>query len=316
MPQPTSSDVHIDSILTGLSVAYIQDQTRFISGQVFPVIPVDKQSDKYYVYTKGDWFRDEARKRAPATESAGGGYNLSTTGYSADVFAFHKDIDDQVRANADSPINVDRDAVEFVTQRLLLRREIQWVSDYFTTSVWGSDVTPTNLWSDYAASDPINDIELGKETILAATGYMPNTLVLGYQTFRQLKNHPDVIDRFKYTSAANITADILARLFDVDRIFVSQSIKNTGNEGATDSFSFTHGKHALLCYVSPTPGLLTPSAGYTFAWRGVSDGLGATVGTTRFYIPQLRVDRVESQMAWDNKVVATDLGYFFNGAVA
>ena len=78
MAQPTANDVHIDAILTNISVAYIQDQNAFVASKVFPTIPVEKQSDKYFVYTKGDWFRDEAQLRAPATESAGSGYNLTT----------------------------------------------------------------------------------------------------------------------------------------------------------------------------------------------------------------------------------------------
>ena len=65
MAQPTPSDVHVDAILTNISVAYIQDQNYFIANKVFPSIPVEKQSDKYFKYTKGDWFRDEAAVRAP-----------------------------------------------------------------------------------------------------------------------------------------------------------------------------------------------------------------------------------------------------------
>ena len=316
MAQPTSSDVHVDAILTNISVAYIQDQKAYIANQVFPTIPVEKQSDKYFLYSKGDWFRDEAQKRAPATESVGSGYSLSTSTYSADVYAFHKDVDDQVRANADSPLNVDRDATEFVTQRMLMRQEIQWTTDFFSTSIWATDATPSNLWSDYTASDPIGDVETGKSTILNSTGYLPNTLVLGYDVFRQLRHHPDIVDRVKYTSAENVTEDILARFFGVDRILIARAIRNTANEGAANSFSSIAGKNAALYYVAPTPGLLTPSAGYSFAWRGVSDGMGANVGITRFRMPELRADRVEAQMAWDNKVIATDLGYFFPSCVA
>jgi len=316
MAQPQNSDVHVDAILTNMSVAYIQDQTTFIAGKVFPVIPVEKQSDKYFVYTKGDWFRDEAKLRAPATESVGSGYGLSTATYSADVYAFHKDVDDNVRANADSPIDVDRDATMFVTQRMLMRQEIEWTTTFFASSVWDTDVTPANLWSDYTASDPIGDIETGKATMLTSTGYLPNTLVLGYDVFRQLRHHPDIVDRVKYTSAENVTEDILARYFGVDRILVSRVIKNTGAEGASNSMAMVAGKHAGLFYVAPTAGLLSPSAGYQFSWRGVSDGLGANIGITRFRRPELRADRVEAQMAWDNKVVATDLGYFFASVVA
>jgi len=316
MAQPTANDVHIDAILTNISVAYIQDQNAFVASKVFPTIPVEKQSDKYFVYTKGDWFRDEAQLRAPATESAGSGYNLTTATYNTQVYAFHKDVDDQVRANADNPLNPDRDATAFITQRMLLRQEIQWASEFFTTGIWATDSTPSNLWSDYTASDPIGDVETAKATILTSTGFLPNTMVMGYDVFRQLRNHPDIVDRVKYTSAENVTEDILARFFGVDRILVARAVKNSGLEGAAVSMSSIVGKNAALYYVAPSAGILTPSAGYQFAWRGVSDGMGANIGITRFRMPELRADRIEAQMAWDNKVIASDLGYFFSACVA
>ena len=319
MPQPTSSDVHVDAILTNISVAYIQQQGAFIANRVFPSVPVEKQSDKYFTYTKGDWFRDEAALRAPATESVGSGYSLSTATYSTDVYAFHKDVDDQVRANADNPINPDRDATEFVTQRMLLRQEIDWNTSYFTTGVWDTDVvggTNFTKWSNYTSSAPIEDVETGKATILTSTGFLPNTLVLGYDAFRQLRNHPDIIDRIKYTSSEVPTEGVLARMFGVDRVLVARAIKNSGAEGAAVSMTTVHGKNAALYYVAPSPGLLTPSAGYQFGWRGVSDGMGQNIGISRFRIPELRADRIEAQMAWDYKVVASDLGYFFSACVA
>lgn len=319
MPQPVSSEVHIDAILTNISVAYIQEQGNFIANQVFPTVPVEKQSDKYFKYTKGDWFRDEAQLRAPATESAGSGYGLTTDNYSTLVYAFHKDVDDQVRANSDTPLNPDRDATQFVTQRMLLRQEIDWSATYFTTGVWATDKTggtDFTVWSNYTSSDPIEDIEAGKSTMLTNTGFMPNTLVLGYDVFRQLRHHPDVVDRIKYTSSEVPAEGILSRLFGVDRVLVTRAIKNSGAEGASDSFAQVHGKNAALFYVANSPGLLTPSAGYQFVWRGVSDGMGQNIGITRFRMPALRADRIEAQMAWDYKVVSTDLGYFFSGCVA
>jgi hypothetical protein len=168
MPQPNINSVHVDAILTNISIAYLQNQDNFIADKVFPVIPVDKKSDKYFQYTKNDWFRDEAQRRAPGTESAGGGYNLSTGTYSADVYAFHKDVDDQTVANADAPLNPLREATEFVTRRMMLRKELQFVTDFFTTGVWADDVDgvagapssgETKQWSDYTSSDPISDIE-------------------------------------------------------------------------------------------------------------------------------------------------------------
>lgn len=325
MPQPNINQVHVDAILTNMSVAYMQRAENFIADKVFPVVPVDKKSDKYFTYTKNDWFRDEAQRRAPGTESAGGGFNISTDSYSADVWAFHKDVDDQTVANADAPLSPLREAAEFITHRMLVRRENQFVTDFMTTGVWGTDAagvasSPTGSqfikWSDYTNSDPIEDIEAGKSEVLSNTGFEANTLVLGYDVMRKLRNHPDIIDRIKYTSSETVTADILARLFEVDRVMVAKAVRATNNEGAAGAYDFAVGKVALLCHVAPNPGLLTPSAGYTFSWTGVSSGLGATIGTSQFRMEHLKSTRVEAEVAFDNKVVSSDLGYFFSAAVA
>ena len=316
MPQPTQNQVHVDAILTNISVAYMQRQQNFIASQVFPIVPVSKQSDKFYTYTKNDWFRDEAQRRADATESAGGGYNLSTDTYQADVYAFHKDIGDQTRANADAPINVDREATEFVTSRIALKMETQFVSSFFTSGVWATDSTPANLWSDYTSSDPLNNVENGKRQILSTTGFEPNTLVIGYDVFKALKNHPDLVDRIKYTSSQVLTADLMASLFDIPRVLVSKAVKATNAEGATGAYDFTAGKNALLCYSAPSAGLLQPSAGYVMSWTGVSQGLGATVGTSRIRMEQFKADRIEAEVAFDMKVIGADLGYFFSSVVA
>lgn len=319
MPQPSINSVHIDAILTNISVAYMQNANNYIADKVFPVVPVDKKSNKFFTYTKNDWFRDEAQRRADATESAGSGYSLSTDSYSCDVYAFHKDVGDQTLANADVPLNPLREAAEFITNRMLLRREVQFVTDYLTTGVWATDKvggTDFTVWSDFANSDPLEDIEAGKEQILKTTGHEANTLVLGYQVFRKLKNHPDLVDRIKYTTRDVITEEVMASLFGVPRVLVAKAVKATNKEGQTGAYDFTVGKSAFLCHTAPNPGLLTPSAGYIFGWTGVSGGLGSTIGTSQFRMESLKAQRVEAEMAFDNKVVGSDLGYFFSGAVA
>jgi hypothetical protein len=109
---------------------------------------------------------------------------------------------------------------------------------------------------------------------------------------------------------------MLAQMFGVERVLVAMAIRATNAEGATAAYSFVHGKHALLMYVNPRPSILQPSAGYTFAWRGVSQGIGATIGISRFPMREIKSERVEAEKAWDNKVVGADLGYFMNAAVS
>lgn len=316
MAQPTGAILNIDRPLTNISLAYIQSADAFIADKIFPTVPVEARSDLYYTYTKNDWFRDEAQIRPPGTESAGSGYNLATANYNCDVFAIHKDVNDQDLQNALAPLNLEAEAARFVAQRMMLRREIEWSAAFFTTGIWGTDNTPGVLWSTYATSTPLADVETAKRTVLLNTGFMPNVGVMGYDVWIQLLNHPQIVDRIKYTTSDAVTLQILARYFGLDRLYVAQGVKATNVEGGTAAMAFVQGKHFLVCYVPPAPGLLTPSAGYTFAWTGVSDGAGMSVGTTRFYMPEKRSWRIESQMAWDSKVVASDLGYLLASVVA
>lgn len=325
MPTPGLNASHVDAMLSNISIAYMQSETKYVAQQVFPQVTVEKNSGSFYKYNLEDWLRDEAQKRADTTESAGSGYNLGSDKYSCDVWAFHKDVGDQTVANTDAPLQPIQDATNFVASRLLLRQEREFAETYFQPGVWSNDLTGTATgsaanefvqFSDGVNSDPISTIEDAKERVAAVTGFDVNTMVIGKRVFNALKNHPEIYDRIKYTTAENITLDLLARLFDVDRLLVGSSLYNASKEGAAKDIRYNFGDGILLTHSATSPGLLTPSAGYTFVWNGVSDGAGLTVGTTQFRMEHLRAERIESQVAWDNKVVAPDLGVFLSAAVA
>ncbi len=317
MPLPTASDVHVNAPLTNISIAYIQSAAMYIATKVFPNVPVSKQSDRYFVYDKGDWMRTEAEERAPGAESAGGGWRLDNTpNYFAPLFAIHKDVDDQIRANADPAINMDRDATQWVTQQLLIKRDKIWASKYFATGVWSADIVPTTLW-DAAGSTPIEDITAQIIDVTKATGFKPNVFVAGAKVFDTLRNHADTLDRIKHTQKGVITEDILASLLGVDKFLVAWSVENTAAEAATASMSYiSTPEDALLVYSAPSASLLHPTGGYTFSWTGLL-GAGAEGNRIkRFRIDERASDRIEGEMAFDMKLVASDVGVFFNGAVS
>ena len=124
--QPSRSDVHVNRPLTNISIAFLQNAEHFVATRVFPNIPVSKKSDAYFTYDRGEFNRDEMEERAPATESAGGTYEIGTDTYFARTRAYHKDVPDQVRDNADDPIDLDREATQYVTHKALIKREVTW----------------------------------------------------------------------------------------------------------------------------------------------------------------------------------------------
>ena len=143
---PDRAKTHIDRALTNVSVAYIQEENAFIADKVFPIIPVTRQSDLYFIYDKETFFLDEAAERANGEESKGGDYNVEKSEpYFCRVYAYHKDLTDRDRLNMDNPLQADKDATIFVTQKLLLKRERDFVNkniDIFDVGGRGQERIP------------------------------------------------------------------------------------------------------------------------------------------------------------------------------
>jgi len=319
---PTRGDVHIDQVLTNLSLTYARDYRNSIADKVFPVVGVNKQSDRYWVYDRDAFMRTVAEKRAPATESVGGHFTYGDNSYFAEVYAVHKDIDDQTRANVDSPLNLDADATMWVTNQLLIRRDLLWIERYFKTGVWGTDFagvatgTPTAsqfLRWDVSGSDPIAFLRARITAMEEATGIRPNVLAFGPKVWNALADHASLLERIKYTERGQVGPDLLGSLLGIPTVMPLRAVYNTAAAGAAGSYSFMAGKHAWLGYAAPAAGLQTISAGYTFAWTGY----GTFAPQIRnFRLELIRSDRIEGEMAFDMAVTATDLGMFFADAVS
>ena len=252
MPQPTVTDVHVDMLLSNILLAYMNEPGAYIADTLFPIIPVLKQSNLVATYDKGFWFRDIAQQRAPASESTGSGFEVGKESYFAINYATHVDIPDEVRENQDNPYNVDAAAVALVDQRMKLQREINWAESYFKTGVWkapGSDNAPGILWDVYATSKPIIDVDIGKERVHSTTAREATDLTLGRTTWRVLRNHPDILERIKYTQTAIVSTGLVASLMEMRRVNIGRALKVSSAEGAADVFSLHFWKTCvdLLC---------------------------------------------------------------------
>jgi len=319
MPNPTPGSVHVDSLLTDISVATVQSADKFVADRVFPRVSVQKQSDKYATYDTGDFLRDEAQKRQAGAPAVRIGYRTSNASYVADEWAAAHAIDDQVVANADDPFSPRSDAVTFLVQKMLIKREVEFVTNFFTPgNLWtgssdGADLiggTDFVRWSN-AASTPLEDVYNQQARIESNTGFLPNKLVVNRQVWFDLKNHPDIVDRVKHTSPDAVTTDLVARLMGIDEVLVTGAVKNTAAEGLTANQDYIAGDDALLVYSAPSPSLMQPSGGYTFVWSGLfGSNEGQVVETYRDEDSVSDIVRVRA--AWAQKKVAPTVGAFFN----
>lgn len=327
MPQPDVGDVHVNALLTNMSVAYMQEDENFIADKVFPVLMVDKQTDVYARYNKDAWFRDfgERMRRAPGDLAARGGWTIdSNQSYRCHNEALGTTIPDELKANADAVYNLDADATRFVTNAQRIRRERLFAANYMATGKWTTDKvggTDFTAWDDYGNSDPFGDIETWKDSLRLLIGRDPNKLVMDYSVWKALKHHPDFIDRIKGgATAANpalFTKAMLAQWLEIDEVLVGRATYNSAGEepdGSGATLTGILGANALLLYTPPAPGLLVPAAGYTFVWKPMVNG-GAIQYIRKYREDDRKQDVVESHSYFTHTQTAPDAGLFISAPV-
>lgn len=259
-------DVVVDPALSNVSIKYTNEV--FIADDVLPTVKVAKQTGKYYVYDKSN-LRIDKTNRAAGSGANEIDFGVAPTGtFACDDHALKGFVADEIQDQADAALNPLIDETETVTEKLLLDRELNAANLLRSTAnlTQNTTLSGTSQWSDYSNSDPIGDIRTARTTIHAATFKKPNTLILGKQVFDMLCDHPAIIERIKYSQLGVITAELMARVFQVEKVIVGEAGYNTANEGQTDSLSYVWGKDAIVAYISPVVRIKMLTLGVTFTY--------------------------------------------------
>lgn len=322
MSNPTAGDVHINTPLTNFGQKYIQSENNFIALRAMPSLSVTKQSDLYYEFNRGDFLRDQAEERADGTESAGSGFRLGNDTYFAKVYAFHKDVTDRQRANADVQVNLDQSAAIWVAGKMVMKREVLFNTNFIGTGKWSTDYTPAaaDRWN-IGTSDPVIQMRLAKRTVQARTGYIPNKLVVSRDAYDALLDNDAVLSRIIGGATTNVPAQVqkqlLTQLFELEEILIQDAVINSAAADISDpdvkSIDFLSKGSALLYYAPNTLTMDEPTAGAQFNWTGFMGATPSGFRTLKFRMSaSLQKDRIEGEMAFDQKITGPDLGYFFN----
>jgi hypothetical protein len=314
---PTTRDLHVDTLLTNISIAY--KNVGYIHDLIAPIVPVNAPSGIIPVYNQSDWFRDDAKIRAPRSRSEGGDYTVTSDTFSVARYSYRSEIGDEERDIADSVWDLEVSATEFATDKILMRQERSLAAEIMTTGIWGNDDaggTDFTQWSDYAASTPLENATSYMDEIEGRIGVEPNTLVIGKQVWNQLRWHPELIDTVKFTQRGVLDEALVASLLGVDRLLIGRALVTTTPEGTAESsvtYSRVWGKAALFLYVPQRANLRTPASMYTFTWNRVPNSLRYVV---RYRDDERETDIVEANGYWQHKVTSGRAGTYLATVVA
>lgn len=273
MAQMTPSGARVvDPVLSTIAQGY--SNSEMVASALFPAVPVPVRGGKIITFGKED-FMLYGSQRAPGENTkrvqfgyAGGNYALVDYGLEGQV-----PIEVIQEGQAVPGIDHAAMAVRKVSNIMALRLEKQ-AADIARTAASYAAANKTTLagvtqWSDFTSdtSLPIQNIETAKEAVRAATGKRPNTVVMGAAVMAKLRQHPNVVDRMKYTGRDVATAEILAALFGVQRVLVGDAIYS--NDAGT-AFTDVWGKDVVVAYteLGSVADMGAPSYGYTYQLSG------------------------------------------------
>ncbi|MEJ2795737.1 hypothetical protein WAE56_20225 [Iodobacter sp. LRB] len=254
----------VDPVLSQLALGY--SNLEYVGELLMPTVEVQKEGGKIPKFGK-EAFKIYNTERALRAKSN----RINPEGLTGiDVVLDEHDLEYPIdyREEQESAFPLQSNATFVATEGIDLRREkmiadmAQNPANYAASNKIA--LSGTSRFTDRVNSDPIGVVEVGKEAIRAKIGRYPNTMIIGASSQSVLKNHPQLLDRIKYSMKGIVTADLMRDIFEIENIAVGKAVYANDQ----DVFSDLWLDNIILAYVpskragqSRTP--YEPAFGYT-----------------------------------------------------
>ena len=331
--QIAKGNFHPHTALSNMAMAYYQNAANYFARAIFPVCRVSQSSDNYYIFNKEDLLRDGWQRKPAYGKVMPVVVSEHTGTYNCQVDQMIMGIDeirqtDLERRQGPAIKDPRQQRAKTIAEQSSIHQDRLFVKGFFRSGVWANEWTGVDDTSvsgkqfikfSNGNSDPIQFINEQKRDMQRKTGRTPNKLAMGTNVFDVLTQHPGILERVKYggttANPANVTENVLAQLFGVDKIVVMESIHNQARMGVDADMQFIGDTNALLlAYATDNASIEEPSAGYIFTWDMLGDGQMLPI----FHYPGengTHSEYIEGLMAFDMKKTADDLAVFCKDVV-
>lgn len=257
----------IDPILTNVAQGY--RNAEFVGSLLFPRVPVFASGGQIIEFGKEAFYNYNLRR------TPGGPTKRIQFGYLGKPFALLQDSvevpvpREHMRDAAAVPgIDLGTRAVGLGMKVVSKSLEVDQAAIAINANNYDSNhkltLSGATKWSA-STGTPTADINTAREAIRASVGIYPNAVMLSAVAFNAAINNPSVLSRFQYTSHDVITEEMLAKLWNVDKVVVGKAIGMTDAGVASDIW----GNNAILAYTNlGSQNAEEPSYGYTYTMEG------------------------------------------------
>jgi hypothetical protein len=293
---------------------WVNNPNGFIADTIFPEVLVD--NERFIVWAGGNQHlivpsTTLRMGKAKANESS---YSRSTSEKGPlNEHALSDFITERQYRLGGSSLSVENQVVESLASQMQLADE-KALADFMSNTAnitHYNTLTGTDKWTDFANSNPFSDITTAIRYQNTVTPQNINTTWMAWDSWLGIVNHPDFLDRIKWSKTGVMTqADFLTLMapYGIEKLYIANAKYNTANEGQTAAFSNVWGGNMWLGYVTDNPGQQEINGGYKFRLRDMrrvtretkNNPPGNELVNTDFY---------------DNICLSTDVYYMIQGIV-
>lgn len=298
------------SLLNDFAVQRRNKASMLIADQAAPMVPVDINLKHYPIWDDFSLIDSPSKGIRPPTgtsEEVTPTYSLDT--YNCQERSYIDYLDKRVEENAQPELRIQKQYVNIVTDKSLLRREMA-TADLLTSvsgfSGYTAALSGTDRW-DNASSDPRVQVQIAKKAIRDAGVVDPEsiTLIVGSDVFLALQNNATLLKTLNYTNPYAPSADILAKVLGLKSILVGSGVKKVAL-----TKSQIWGKFATFGYLAENPDLEDVSLAKTFILKEKD------LRIESFYDNPRRSWAFRALWDYDIKLTSVSSGYLFSTVVS
>lgn len=263
----------VDPVLSALALGY--SNAAFVGEQLLPFVTLDKEGGKIPKFGK-DAFRIYATERALRAKSNRiSPEDIDGVDISLDEHDLEYPID--YREDAEAAFPLQAHATNRVVEGIRLRHEAMVASMTQNPNNYpvGNKIalSGSSVFTN-PDSDPEGVVDDGKAAVRNKIVKEPNTMVIGYKTWRAMKRHPKLKAILSDTRSRLVQLADLREIFEIENIVVGKGIYAADNGDVIDLWGGT----LVMAYVptaapaaagdAPVRSAYEPSYGYTLRKRG------------------------------------------------
>lgn len=239
-------DLRINAYLSEVARGYTN--SAFIADALFPTIESELEKVDIFEFNKEAFqvYNTERAIRADSNVVSPKGFIKKTATLTEHDLAYPIDYREEEESKK---VKLQLHATNVVTEGLKLKREKQCADLVQNPDNYPSGnkivLSGTSKFTDETNSDPVGVIEDAKDAVAGKIAQDPNTMVIGHETWKKLKRHPQIQKLISSNQSKVVTVSFLREIFEIPNIVIGRSVFVDG----AGNFVKIWGDNIILAYV-------------------------------------------------------------------